>query len=466
MRVLSWIAPLLVAGTAATAWGQYGLYGSPEVLRLPQAGTTPADYRAVGTAAPGAWQNAPNVAPLPGGTLVQTAAMAPAGGRTYFALQNPLTAPDTPPVPAPPAGPGVVDQMLSEACAPRAPAAGCGESCAPAAAPCGSWAGACCSPCDWYFENNLMWMGRNNGNRVWTTYETNNNPNQLMNTDVDLDWKLGGEVRLGRRFCCGTWAVEGVYWGLQEFYGTQSMTNPNTVSTPLAVDLVQFVDGSFYETADNYFDGADAHYLQRWGEVHNVELNAVRNWSVCGQGGPWEFNALAGFRYFRFTDALNFWSEKTGYDSAFIYDKVSNDLYGAQIGVGGSYKFSPKWRLFADGKFGLFGNHMDSTYDIYRGAPNYQHAQPTPGSQAVGSYPVDGSGTAVSFLTEAKAGLSWNFWNNWSAQIGYRVVVVSNVAFAENQFLHWVVDFPELQTMRHNGDLILHGAFAGITWNF
>ena len=38
----------------------------------------------------------------------------------------------------------------------------------------------------WYGSANALFMGRSGSNRVFTSYETNNNPNQLMNTDMPL----------------------------------------------------------------------------------------------------------------------------------------------------------------------------------------------------------------------------------------------------------------------------------------
>ena len=54
--------------------------------------------------------------------------------------------------------------------------------------------------------------GRNQANGIWTTYESADLTNQMMKSNYELQWKGGGEVRFGRRFCCDTWALEFGYW--------------------------------------------------------------------------------------------------------------------------------------------------------------------------------------------------------------------------------------------------------------
>ena len=462
MRVLSWMLPWLVVCTATTAWGQYGLYGSPELLRLPQASSMPVEN---------------DYSLSPAQPLVQTAAVAPANSgtsaRAYYAAQAPSSGPGLTP-PARPAAPrpGVVDQMLQEGSS--AAPGGCGCVSGPAnqfaaAAACGGGLAGNCGECPWYVENNVLWMGRNGANRVYTTYQSGNNPNQLMHTDFDLDWRIGGEIRFGRSFQCGQWAAEVIYWNPGRFEGWNAMGIPRgAVSTPLMVDGIEFAG----DNAADYFDRAREHRLWRESEMHNLEINFIRNVMCMPSCAPWRLHCLAGARYFRLEDELTFgslqqrgtWGGNDGLDEAYLRDRASNNLWGFQVGAGGSYALNCKWRLFADTKLGIFDNHIENTFSAYRGDGTV--ANPTALSRVVGSYPVEATDDVISFLAEFKVGLHWNFCKNWGAQVGYRVVAVTDVALPDHQIPFYVVDIPELMNVKHNGDLILHGGFAGITYQF
>lgn len=491
MRIFSWTLPWLAVFTASTAWGQYGLYGSPEVLRLPPM-AQPAQNNnmppAVDPSAPSVipWQAAPSVSAMPAPPCVQTAAVAPAAqarlGQSGAApmVQAPIASGPNLPTPVPTQRTGVVDQMLQQAYPgtgsyAAAPNEGCAGGCGSVSGPACQFAAAACSPCcecQWYGETSLLWMTRNTGNRVYTTYETDNNPNQLMNTDVEMGWEPGGEIRFGRRFCCGQYAVEGVFWGLGEFNGTDSraMAAPG-VSTPLSVDGIEFGGVN----AQAYFDGAGEHRLWRRSEMYNAEVNFLRtglgSCDPCGCN-PLRIDCLAGFRYIRFTDQILFgslqqgatWGGNGGLNEAYLNDRISNDLFGFQVGLDGSYQIAPKWRLFCNTKVGIFENHIQNSFDAFRGDGTV--ANPTTASGMSGTYPVRGSADAVSFMTEIKFGLHWNFWQNWGAQVGYRVMAVTDVGMPDSQIPFYVVDIPELMNVKHNGDLIVHGGFAGVTWNF
>jgi hypothetical protein len=83
-----------------------------------------------------------------------------------------------------------------------------------------------------------------------------------------------------------------------------------------------------------------------------------------------------------------------------------------------------------------------------------------------GTYPVNSTADAVSFLTQVDVGLDWKFARQWSAQIGYRVVAVSRIGLADAQIPFYIVDIPAIAEIDRNSDLILHGGYATIGFNF
>jgi hypothetical protein len=63
-------------------------------------------------------------------------------------------------------------------------------------------------------------------------------------------------------------------------------------------------------------------------------------------------------------------------------------------------------------------------------------------------------------------GVDWQLSRNWSARVGYRVVALTGVALADDQFPQYIVDMPEIAHIDSHSSLLLHGAFAGLTYNF
>jgi hypothetical protein len=339
-----------------------------------------------------------------------------------------------------------------------------GLSCGPEGAACGAAAPL------WYASANGLLMGRDNANGFWTTYQTNNNPNQLMKTtQADVDWGAGYEVKFGRRFCCGLWAVEGVYWGLPDMDGAARCSVPGgSVSTPLMIGDVEFAGVN----ATQIFDGAQEHRLWRDNEFHNLEINLVRARLAEQWCTPLDISALVGVRYFRFEENLTFasldlggtWGGRGGLDQAYLHDGIENNLLGVQVGVDAGYRLGCNWRLFVAPKLGIYNNHIKNRFDLYRGDGVY--ATPTAASGMVGAYPVSSSADQFAFLGQLDLGLDWRFAPCWTAFAGYRLIGVTNVGLADNQVPTYVVDIPEIAKIDTNGSLILHGAFAGVKFEF
>ena len=497
----------LAALTAATAWAQFGMLGSPEMLPDSSGFETRVDSPTVPCSRLSS--TPPMVASyaLPGSAPTRYyAPRMPAGQYAYVFMT---------PAPPPPAaasdvldsGPAkpdtlapntnVVDQLLTEpgyggpsvqhGYAAAYPSTGVSHGyCGPmtgmmpqyeqAACGCGT-----CAPrahCPWYGSALALVMGRNSANRLWTTYENGNNPNQLwMNT---RGWNWGGEILVGRRFCrCGShWALEGAYWTLDPFEGMASISHENGVSTPLVVSGIEF--GGLNGTL--FFDSAVEHRLWRRHEVHSAEVSLVNRplWTDAYQS--WGLNWSLGFRYFRFEDQLIFgslgdttlapwnqasrqtWGADGGIYEAYLNDHVTNDLFGFQFGLHADCYVWRSVRLFITPKFGIYDNYIDHTFNAYLGDGTI--ANPTAASQQSGSYPVRSTKHVVSFLTQIDLGVDWRFARRWSVRGGYRAVVATGIALADEQIPPYIVDIPELARIDHNANLILHGAFVGVTYNF
>ncbi|MBN1589195.1 MAG: BBP7 family outer membrane beta-barrel protein [Pirellulales bacterium] len=448
---------LLISFWATTATAQYSLYGAPDVLRLPPTQTSvmqPA-YQA-----PQSGPVASPTYPVYGGAAV------PVDRKRPVLAEDPIPEldPGTPAV----RKPNLLTKMMAESsgCGPVADAtcapADCDASCGPV-----DCEPACCSP--WFAAAGWITMGRDKANRVWTSYNTADLSDQLTNTgDIEMDWGNGGEIRFGRRFCgcCGqNWALEAVYWTMNPVHGFLSTTNPNLVSTPLAVDYINF--GAPPVSGIYYFDSALEHRLWRRNEVHNIELNLLSGDFMARHMDSWNVQWAMGVRYFRFAEDLKFGSLKTGTwggsggtEEAYIDDSVKNNLVGFQLGFDARSNRWHNLQLYVAPKIGVYNNHIENTFSIYRGDGLY--ATPDGG----GSYPVHATDNVFSVLTEVDLGLYWHVTENWSAKVGYRLVAATNMGLADDQIPFYVNDVPEIQHIKYNGDLLLHGAYVGVTYNY
>jgi len=505
--VLAWFAAM----GAATALAQFGLYGSPSLLDMPQVNSTTLPHSdrvfapVTPTLAAAATFTPPPAAfaqPVVGVRAADHYASLPAQPAPPPAVD---LKPDSLDIGHSQPGPSVVDQMLNEPTDPvpsgpyspvnygrpisaavhRFDQAACGH------ATCGD---TCCQApcCPWYGSVLALVMTRDRPNQLWTSYETNNNPNQI---DLDTEgWRWGAEVRIGRRFCCAQptctescgescygqtcgqgcggqiyspWALEAVFWTLDSFEGMAYLSHVNGLSTPLTVRYNEFNGVN----AMAYFDGAAGHRLWRSNEYYNIELNLVRTPMFRMAEAPWNVDWLVGLRYFRFKDEWIFGSVAGGYSwgedpsqEAFIEDRVTNDLFGVQLGFEADYTLFRTWSFFFAPKVGIYNNHIDNYFNVYLGDGTISN--PTAASGMTGSYPVASTKDVVSFLTQIDVGVDWRFAPRWSLRGGYRVVVATGIALADNQIPPYIVDIPEIASIDTNGELILHGAFFGLTYNF
>jgi len=366
-----------------------------------------------------------------------------------------------------PERPNAVSQMVNQSvpdswnCGPTygdACATGCEPECEPR-----------CGP-PWYALASYLMMGRNEANRLWTSHNASFEPDQIGNTQFGLAWRSGGEIRFGRRFCCALWAIEATYWTLDSMTGQASFTVPGgLVSTPLRVSEIEFGAGN---NGVLYFDNAAEHRLWRRDEFHNVEINLLRRARSDNLDGTWNVEWSVGARVFRFEDDLRFgsrqngwaWGSAGGVHEAYLSDDIKNNLVGFQFGFDARSNSWRRVQLFLTPQFGIYNNHIENTFRLYRG--DGRVANPTPASLATGSYPVQSSKNVLSFLAEVDLGLDWQITPRWSARVGYRVLAATGIGFAEQQIPFYVVDIPEIRNIDYNGDLIVHGAFAGLTFCF
>jgi hypothetical protein len=81
-------------------------------------------------------------------------------------------------------------------------------------ADCGYVTAPCCTD-RWFAGAYALWLTRDNENEQYFSYETASIADQLLNSnDLNFDYSTGLDVRFGRTFGCGRYALEAVYWGV------------------------------------------------------------------------------------------------------------------------------------------------------------------------------------------------------------------------------------------------------------
>ena len=82
-------------------------------------------------------------------------------------------------------------------------------------------------------------------------------------------------------------------------------------------------------------------------------------------------------------------------------------------------------------------------------------------------FPAHGTTTGLAFLTQIDVGADWQFSCHWSARVGYRVVAITGMGLADDQFPEYMCDTQEMgNSPQHYSSLVLHGAFLGATYCF
>jgi hypothetical protein len=353
-------------------------------------------------------------------------------------------------------------------------------SCGDAVADCGCDLGMP-SGYNWYGYVGGLTMTRDRSNKFWTTYETGNNPNQLMYFPGS-DWGGGFETTVGFAWCggnlgdscdcnpCGTpyrHGIEATYWGVWGLDASDSIrSETNQLSTPIDTGFVDIPTPGL--PAGAYFDNAREHRVSRDGEVHNVELNLI-DFVTPTYGRDVQFKWLAGARFFKFDEFLQFASVSSGNEfgsdgglnEAYLDLDVENNLIGAQIGGRADWRVSQRWRLVAGTKVGVFANDINFDTRLYRGDGALATFSTTGNTFDLHAHKTD-----VSLLAQLDLGLAWDFSRHWSANVGYRAVGISGLALTDDQIPAFLAAQNDWTDIDSNGSMILHGGFAGLQFQY
>ena len=210
--------------------------------------------------------------------------------------------------------------------------------------------GGCDCQCDrWFASVAGLVMGRDKANAFWTSYESGNNANQVLNTNnASADWSGGFELTLGRWFDCSPCGehngLEVVYFYLDPMRGYADVLGSSlpagTVSTTLDLTTPTGQVQVGGQNVGLFFDGAAEHRIWRDDQFQNLELNFLHDRLVNTDAA--QITWLAGIRYFRFDESLIYGSVMAGHhfgddggaDEAYLSFSSTNNMVGPQWHAG------------------------------------------------------------------------------------------------------------------------------------
>ncbi len=101
----------------------------------------------------------------------------------------------------------------------------------------------------------------------------------------------------------------------------------------------------------------------------------------------------------------------------------------------------------------MFGNQINIHNSMY-------------GGNGVYAFNLQANQTVCSLMGELDTGVYWWMCPNAQLFFGWRVIGLSNVALADNQFLPYAADTAGWQSVKSNGEVILTGGFGGVAFAF
>lgn len=305
-----------------------------------------------------------------------------------------------------------------------------------------------------------------------------NTPGTLLSSDSTGDDILAGiDAQIARRRASGL-GWEARYFGLYPSDdSTQIGINANTLLPGLS-QLGANISGSdpaatvVGPTTADVFNAADTHVLTRQTELNNIEVNLLRNRGA--RFGATTSDILFGFRYFQFGETLLYEAvniPEGGINNptrAAYFSSVENQLSGLQLGTRSGYRFGNRMMIHLGLKGGVYNNSVSTRQRVEytdRATGNTSNPRVAGGQLSGRNFDIGTGNDVKSLLGEADLGISYQISYRSRLRLGYRVIGVTDVAFASNQIQDDFTDNALLNPVT-DGDLVMQGGYFGLEWAF
>ncbi|MGI9457351.1 MAG: hypothetical protein ACR2NU_12375 [Aeoliella sp.] len=271
----------------------------------------------------------------------------------------------------------------------------------------------------------LFWQKERSGDpRVDFVKEGINGPTVIGTNNVDFEEEPG--LRLIGRYDLGALTfVEIGYSGLFEWGNAAQVNDANGVFfTPFSNFGIGFdtngdgvPDLAVGGVGLDSTEAATFARMEYLSELHNGEITFRRYW--VGYNPRVTGTFLAGFRYTRLSEELNFNTQAIG--NAQFATQTENDLVGFQVGGDVSVCVRQGIRIGGTGKAGVYNNRTESAANIT------STDLPGPLFEVV-------KADHVSFIGEGNLSIVCDVLPSVSVRAGYDVLFINTVALASNNF--------------------------------
>ncbi|WP_164102053.1 hypothetical protein [Candidatus Laterigemmans baculatus] len=323
----------------------------------------------------------------------------------------------------------------------------------------------------WFAGGSLLFLDFQDEGSLPLVIEDGMPPVTLLDADdVSPSSDVGFETFIGRYFGCGKYAATASYFHFNPDE-EERIINPMMPVEAIHMPL----------------DNAAAYRVRRDIDIHGLEFNFISfgiggasrggivgdcgSCGVAGCGGmcrpmipacdnrfQWQFSH--GLRWLQFRDSMQLAASMAanGYDAGdddYFYDvETQNDLLGYQLGSRADYCISRRVNLYAGGKFGIYGNHVDYDYgwiDTSMPADNFR---------------VGDDDTVLATLGELDLGIGVRLTDCWSVTGGYRLIGATNVATSVTAITADPEGLEDGVLVSANDSLLIHGGYLGVQYNW
>lgn len=261
-----------------------------------------------------------------------------------------------------------------------------------------------------------------------------------LNDEYDYGWQIAVRYDLGPLS-----VLEATYMGVYDL-GFEESVNSVDVA-PGNVDFqLQSVFSDYGITPILGLDEGSVYSIDYDSDLQSTELSYRRYW--VGWNPRISGTYLAGFRYLRLTEDLNFNAVALGGNSNLFWG-TSNDFVGAQFGGDAWIGLRQGLRFGVDGKAGIYNNR----YEFSRST-----SIPDPG---VTNIDLHADGNQVAFAGETRFDLVADILPSFSIRGGYRVIYMSSLVTVGNNVTPANVTSTELYD---EADAFFHGFHAGLEY--
>lgn len=260
-----------------------------------------------------------------------------------------------------------------------------------------------------------------------------------LNDDFEAGWEIAARLDLGPLS-----VFEATYMGIYDL-GFNTTVNSVDVANGVDYQLNSVFSGYGVDPIDGLDEGS-TYNVDYQSDLQSTELSYRRYW--VGNNPRISGTYLAGFRYVRMTEDMNFNAVALNGDSNINWQST-NDLVGAQLGADGWIALRQGLRLGGETKGGIYNNRF-----------KYGHSTAIPDPD-IDNVDFGSDGNQVAFVGEAKIDLVADILPSVSIRGGYRVLYMSSLVTVGNNIDPVDVTSTVLYTQ---GDALYNGFHGGIEY--